>query len=69
MRKKLDAWLVETHARIPQPDTRFNAEQKKKKLKWICEKQMPSREKQAKLYLDPNWKPNANWWSSQKDDS
>jgi arylsulfatase A-like enzyme len=69
MRKKLDVWLTETHARIPQSDARFNAEQKKKKLNWIREKQMPSREKQAAEYLDPNWKPNANWWSSQKDDS
>ena len=64
LRKDLDAWLAETGARIPLPDARFDAAKKERQMKQMREKKLPSLEKQAENFLDPNWKPNADWWSS-----
>lgn len=68
MRRRLDAWLVETGARIPQPDPRYDAGRKKEKMQQIHENKMPSLEKQAENFLSPSWKPNADWWGSSAAD-
>ncbi len=65
LRKRLDTWLAETHARIPQSDPRYNAAKKEKALQWVRDTKMPTLEKQAEAYLDPDWKPNPDWWSSR----
>jgi arylsulfatase A-like enzyme len=64
LRKRLDAWLVETGARIPLPDARFDAAKKEKQMQQMREKKLPDLEKQAKDYLAPSWKPDADWWGS-----
>jgi arylsulfatase A-like enzyme len=64
LRKRLDAWLDETGARIPQPDARFDPVKKQTQKQQIRDKKMPSLEKRAASYLNPNWTPNADWWGS-----
>jgi arylsulfatase A-like enzyme len=64
LRQRLDAWLAETGARIPQPDPRYNAEKKKKQNQQIRENKMSSLEKQAENFLRTDWKPGADWWGS-----
>ena len=62
---KLDAWLAETGARIPQPDPRFDAAKKEEQLKQASGKGMESLEKQHANYLKPDFQPNATWWDSK----
>jgi arylsulfatase A-like enzyme len=64
LRQRLDGWLAETGARIPLPDDRYNAEKKTQQLQQVHDKKMPQLEKQAANYLDPSWKPKADWWGS-----
>jgi arylsulfatase A-like enzyme len=66
LRRRLDRWLVETDAVIPQPDDRFDPAKKMQQQKQVETKKLPSLEKQAANYLDPNWEPNADWWGSNK---
>ena len=68
LRQRLDAWLAETGVRIPRPDPRYNAERKKKQMQQMRDKRMPALERQAETYLDPDWKPNADWWNSATGD-
>ena len=65
LRKKLDAWLVETDAKIPQPDPRFDAAKKQEQLQFMRTKKMEQLEKQAADYLMPDWQPDPTWWGSQ----
>jgi len=65
LRQRLDAWLAETGARIPLPDPRYNAERKKKQRQQMRDKSMPALERKAEAYLDPDWKPNPDWWGSR----
>jgi arylsulfatase A-like enzyme len=64
LRKRLDDWLTETGARIPQLDPRFDAAKKALQKQQIHDEKMPSLEKQAENFLDPNWNPNKDWWGS-----
>jgi len=64
LRQKLDSWLAETGARIPKPDSRYNAEKKEQQLQQMRNKKMPALEKKAKVHLAPDWKPNTDWWGS-----
>jgi arylsulfatase A-like enzyme len=65
LRKKLNTWLAEVNARIPQPDPRFDPAKKHQQLENMRTKKMKALEKQAAKYLDPNWRPNPTWWDSQ----
>ena len=65
LRQRLDVWLAETGARIPQRDPRYDAEKKKQKMQQMRNRSMPARERQAETYLDPDWKPNPGWWGSR----
>ena len=49
-------WAMHCHA--------FDAAKKKTQMQQMREKKMPSLEKQAYNYLDPNWEPNPDWWGS-----
>ncbi len=62
---KLDAWIAETGAKIPQPDDRFDAAKKLKQLEQASSQGMEKLEKQHANFLDPNFKPNATWWDSK----
>jgi len=65
MRAKLDKWLKETGAIIPQPDPRFNAEKKKQQLQRKKTAGMQGLEKRHAAYLKPDWQPNKTWWGSE----
>ena len=67
MRKKLDAWLKQTNAKFPQPDPKFAS--KKRNLRWgnIATKGKEVLEKLHASYLDPNYRPNKDWWGSHID--
>ncbi|MDF7806458.1 sulfatase [Pontiellaceae bacterium B12219] len=67
LRRRLDRWLEDTAAVIPQPDDRFDPTKKMKQQKQIENQKLPALEKRAADYLDPNWAPNADWWGSQAD--
>ncbi|MFT4550987.1 MAG: arylsulfatase A-like enzyme [Verrucomicrobiales bacterium] len=63
--QKLDKWLNETGARIPQADVRFNAEKKKGQIENATTKGIERLEKQHANFLKPDFKPNATWWDSK----
>ena len=65
LKQKLDTWLKETGARIPQADSRFDAELKKKQLESAAGKQMQGLEKKHANYLKPDYVPNKTWWDSK----
>lgn len=67
LKKRLDGWLAETGAKIPQPDPRFTQAKFDARMKNVREKLMPRLEKQHADYLDKSKKPSPNWWGSAKD--
>ena len=64
LRTKLNNWLKETKARIPALDDRFIPDQKKTQLQSARTAQLKGLENRHANYLNPKFKPNANWWSS-----
>jgi arylsulfatase A-like enzyme len=64
LRTRLDRWLQETGAKMPQPDPRFDRDKFEAKLKKAEQVQMPQLEKRHANYLDPDWKPGDDWWGS-----
>jgi arylsulfatase A-like enzyme len=64
LRAKLDAWLKETGAKIPQPDARFDAEKKKQHLQRMETGFLQAMEKQHARFLSPTFQPNPTWWGS-----
>ena len=64
LRHKLDRWLLETGARIPIADDRFDPALKTTQLQNSRSSQLKSLESRHAGYLNPNFKPNADWWSS-----
>lgn len=65
LRSRLDLWLAEVNARIPQPDPRFDAEKKHEQLRVLRTEKIEELEKQAADYLNPDWQPDPTWWGSQ----
>lgn len=65
LRMKLDRWLEETHASIPEPNRVFNAERHKKQLANKQAKQLSLQEQIRKDQLRKDWSPNDDWWGSQ----
>ena len=63
--QKLDKWLEQTRARIPQADSRFDAEKKKGQVENARVKGLEKLERQHANYLKPDFKPNATWWDSK----
>ena len=64
--QRLDKFLKETGARIPQADPRFDAEKKKAQLKQASTASMQRLENQHANFLKPDFKPNTTWWDSKK---
>ncbi len=65
MRETLDNWLREVGAKLPVPDPEYVPEKEQSRLHHLEHEQMPTLEKQHADYLDPDWKPNDDWWQSQ----
>lgn len=65
LRERLDKWLAEVDARLPIPDPEHDADKERARLHSLEHELMPQLEAQHAQYLDPDWKPNADWWGSQ----
>ena len=65
MRQRLDAWLAEVGAQIPEPDSQYDPDARAAYLHRIEHELMPRLEAQHADYLGPDWQPNADWWGSQ----
>ncbi len=65
LRAKLDNFLEQTNAKMPQPDPTYNEEAGSK---WRAERFQKAKQNNEKLrtaqYQD-NWQPNADWWGSR----
>lgn len=61
----LDAHLKEVDAKIPQADSRFDAEKKKQQLHTLHTRRKEALERQHAKYLDPDYTPNDDWWGSK----
>ena len=65
LRGCLDDWLSETSAKLPVPDPEHDATKENERLQNLEHSFMQDLEIQHADYLDPNWKPNDDWWGSQ----
>jgi len=65
LRVELDAWLLSTNAKIPEPDSRYEPSMSVAKQKQVSEEQKPKLEKQHAGFLANDFQPNADWWKSQ----
>jgi arylsulfatase A-like enzyme len=65
MRRRLDRWLAEVGAKLPVPDPEYAPEKEQAYLERIREQTIPRLESEHAAYLDPDWKPNDDWWGSQ----
>jgi arylsulfatase A-like enzyme len=64
LRQKLDAWLTDTGARMPKPDSRFEQARLDARLEKARSEQLPHLENNHARMLKENWSPNHNWWGS-----
>ena len=67
MRKKLDDWLKQTKAKFPKPDPKFDKIKREARWENIKTSGKQRLEKQHASFLDPNYKPNKDWWGSSLD--
>jgi arylsulfatase A-like enzyme len=58
-------WLKSTNAEYPVPDPEFNLESANNKHRSNEEVLMPKLEKERLNFLQPDYKPNENWWKSK----
>ncbi len=65
LRGRLDAWMIEVDAKLPRRDPEYDAEKEKNRLRMLETERMAQLESQHAEYLDPDWKPNEDWWGSQ----
>jgi arylsulfatase A-like enzyme len=64
LKKRLDAWLLDTGAILPRPDPRFSRERFGKRIDKARTTLQRKLERRAADYLKPDWKPNPGWWGS-----
>ena len=64
MKSRLDAWLAETGAVMPQADPRFDRQKYQAKLNNARTQHLKKLNQRHANFLNPNWKPNQNWWGS-----
>ena len=65
LRRSLDRWLAEVNAAFPVPDPQYDPAAESARLRMLEEEAMPRLEAEHARYLDPDWKPNDDWWGSQ----
>lgn len=66
LRGKLQTWLVETGARFPRLDPRFDPTKKLEELEFRRTKFKDKLEQGHARFLDDGWAPGKDWWGSQK---
>ena len=64
LRRKLESWLEDVDAKLPVSDPDHDAEAEQARLHGLEHELMPKLEATHADYLDPDWKPNDDWWGS-----
>jgi arylsulfatase A-like enzyme len=64
LRRRLETWLEETDAKLPVADPEHDADAEVTRLAHLQGEFMTGLERQHLDYLDPDWKPNEDWWGS-----
>ncbi len=64
MNNKLDQWLRSVHAKYAVPDPLFSEDSLKMKQEKYRNVLLPWLEQRRKQMLNPDWKPNDDWWGS-----
>ncbi|NOR67359.1 MAG: sulfatase, partial [Woeseiaceae bacterium] len=67
LRKKLDKWIVEVGARLPQLNPRYDDKLAERAKRDMRTKRLPQLERQHAGFLKADYKPNATWWGSTPD--
>ncbi|EMI45764.1 sulfatase [Rhodopirellula sp. SWK7] len=62
--EELNTWLTDVNARLPSSDPSFDPAKAEAKAIRYQTSFKQSLEKAHAAMLDPNWKPNADWWGS-----
>ncbi|MDE0864685.1 MAG: sulfatase [Rubripirellula sp.] len=61
---QLRSWLISVNARFPKPDRRFDPAKTEAKFRRMQTELKANLEKSHARMLEPDWKPNQNWWGS-----
>jgi arylsulfatase A-like enzyme len=64
LRRRLESWLEEIGAKLPTPDPEYDADADATRRAHLAGEFMATLEAQHAAYLDPEWKPNEDWWGS-----
>jgi arylsulfatase A-like enzyme len=67
MKNKLNSWLQLTQASFPSPDPEFDPVKREQRWEAMKTTRKNNLEKQHARYLEPNYRPNKDWWGSSKD--
>ena len=60
----LDAWLIETNAKVPVADPQYSP-LKERQVKRNWHTNILQRQEKIRMdMLSPHWKPNKDWWGS-----
>jgi arylsulfatase A-like enzyme len=65
MWEQLYGWLQSVGATFPEPDPRYEPAKTEAKFERIQTQLKNRLEKQHAAMLEPDWKPNSNWWGSE----
>lgn len=67
MAQQLERWLKSVDAKFPSPDPRYDPVRTEAKFQRIQNQLLLQLERNHAAMLEPEWKPNANWWGSTID--
>ena len=65
MTRKLERWLSAAGALMPRPNPRFDQRAFDERIARARTTDLAELERRHADMLDPNWRPNADWWGSQ----
>jgi hypothetical protein len=68
MRAKLDAWLKATKAKFPVKDDKADLAKRKARFESLATQGKERLERQHANFLNPDYKPNKDWWGSAPKD-
>ena len=68
LRSKLDAWLKETKGKMPVKDDNADMAKRKARFDSLATQGKERLERQHANFLDPDYKPNKDWWGSAPKD-
>ena len=62
--KQLDAYLAETEAKMPWPNSKFDAAKRAAQLSRARTVGVRNEERAAAAFMKPGWTPGNDWWGS-----